>query len=44
MKKLFAIMTAAALAVAGAGCAEDTDMALNNGAALADALLNGFGG
>ena len=35
MKKLFAIMTAAALAVAGAGCAEDTDMALNNGAALA---------
>ena len=35
MKKLFAIMTAAALAAAGAGCAEDTDMALNNGAALA---------
>lgn len=34
MKKLFAIMTAAALAAAGAGCAEDTDMAMNNGAAL----------
>ena len=35
MKKLFAIMTAAALAAAGAGCAENTDMAMNNGAALA---------
>ena len=34
MKKLLAILTIAALALVGAACAEETDMALNNGEAL----------
>lgn len=34
MKKLLAILTVAALALVGAGCAEETDMALNNGQTL----------
>ena len=34
MKKLLAILTSAALALAGAACAEETDMVLNNGEAL----------